>query len=624
MSTNIVQRVFQEVAERTAMPIQSNTPKPIKILERKINENDAVSNLIKSTNYLGTPSKNIVKSSNIKQLPVRIPKTPQPQSKKLEENKKNDINIDSETEIKVFLRIRPLSNIENHAEFDINGNIVTAKAQQKTESHYSERNFTFTDIFHEDSEQKDVFSKVAMPLLRRVMHGFDGLLFAYGATSAGKTFTIRGTKEKPGLLPKMIQTLLMTPPAKGFERGLFVSCVEVYNERIHDLLGDGKTPLRLGKDGFGFTVVKSVKEIEIKELVDLEKILISIDSSKKMSTTSYNLNSSRSHCIFLLKLITIPLDPNSGVRSSDLSQIRCSRLSIVDLAGSERVNPIEKNSKMVAEACNINKSMLVLGRCIREVRKAQQGIQAQIPFRESKLTELFRDFFDPCGRKTSCSIIVNISPSTSQFDDTLFSLQFAAEAVECNVRGILEDENYADEEFELKSINFDEEKENKVDLESLQINEAKLRQEIHAEMVERVRKIHQDYQSQVDQIRTQSAQPYTSKLQQALAQKMQNENKNKELEELKREREREQIKIKDLENQIVLLKDELEKSNKLLKESLQKNAGMENAIARMIEGTKKLHQKHLELQNDFDSQKIVLQKFYENKIKDLENQIKSK
>ena len=101
---------------------------------------------------------------------------------------------------------------------------------------------------------------------------------------------------------------------------------------------------------------------------------------------------------------------------------------------------------MVSEACNINKSMLVLGRCIRDIRKIKSGAKGlQVPYRESKITELFRDFFDPVtSRKTYCSIIVNISPSTRQFDDTLFALQFAAEAVECEVK----DRDYEEDDSE--------------------------------------------------------------------------------------------------------------------------------------------------------------------------------
>jgi hypothetical protein len=150
-----------------------------------------------------------------------------------------------------------------------------------------------------------------------------------------------------------------------------------------------------------------------------------------------------------------------------------------------------------------------------------KGEAAQVPFRESKLTEMFRDFFEPGGGPpTMAAIIVNISPSTAQFDDTLFSLQFAAEAVECNVR-TGED---SDEDFPIQSIDFasDDDGEEGEQF-SLQQAEARIRQEVREEMTHRVRKLQSDMQLQVEQIRAQSSQPYTSKLQQALAQRMQRE-----------------------------------------------------------------------------------------------------
>ena len=202
MSFNIVQRVFQEVREKISPPIQAQTPSIKKAIDIRQNENETPSNMNKSSsNLLGTPSKTSNNLSVMKSQPIRVPKTPQP-SRKIE-TVTPKTPTDSETEIKVFLRVRPLSDNEEHADFDLNGSVVTARPTQKSANHYSERTFTFTDVFNEEADQKEVFGKVAMPLLRRVMHGFDGLLFAYGATSAGKTFTIRGTKDSPGLLPKM-------------------------------------------------------------------------------------------------------------------------------------------------------------------------------------------------------------------------------------------------------------------------------------------------------------------------------------------------------------------------------------------------------------------------------------
>ena len=559
-----------------------------------------------------TPKRHLVKSATSQDM--RYSRTPQSARSPLPNS-----DPDSEPEVKVFLRIRPLASSEQRADFEIQENVVLARPITKGDSdrHFAERSYTFTKVFDEGASQEEIFEEVAMPLLKRFVRGIDALLFAYGATSAGKTFTVKGTDGDPGLLPRMVKSLLTQTPPKNTERGLLVSCVEVYNERIHDLLGDPDKPLRLGKDAFGYTTVKGLSEIELKSLNDLNQAMKTIDQVRRSSSTSYNANSSRSHCIFMLKLVTIPLDPSTGQRTSDFSQIRCTRLSIVDLAGSERVSTTEAiSSKTISEACNINKSMLVLGKCIREIRKVNSGLTSQIPFRESKLTEMFRDFFEPGkGRSTSCAIIINISPGVQQFDDTLFSLQFAAEAVECHVR------DKDDECEETPSDEGQEEETKYVDQKSLEQAEARIREEIQAEMSERLRRIQSEYQEQLEQIRLQSQQPYTSKLQQALAIRMQTESKNRELEECQLERDKERQKAQELRGKLETLGKQLDDAKAKLEEVTSKNAALESSIQKMIEATRTLHKKQLDSQAELEDKAAKIDEAYRKRVEALEKQI---
>ncbi|KAH0791176.1 Kinesin motor domain containing protein [Histomonas meleagridis] len=528
-----------------------------------------------------------------------------------------------DADVRVYLRIRPLLPNEEPADIEVKGNEVLARPPPRAQNfkHFAERSFTFSEVFNSEATQSEIFDKVAMPLLRRFMHDVDALLFAYGTTSAGKTYTVQGTPNEPGLIPRIVKTLLATAPPKNTERGLLISCVEVYNEKIIDLFGDTTKTLRIGKDGFGQTTVKGAIEKECNSNEDLMEMLSNIESVRRQCSTKYNAQSSRSHCIFMLKLVTIPII--NGKRTKDLTQIKCTRLSIVDLAGSERVSPSETNSQVVTEACNINKSMLVLGRCIREIRKANKGGYAQIPFRESKLTELFRDFFEPGNKATMSAVIVNISPSTIQFDDTLFSLQFAAEAVECNVRNGDEDDEY-DDDLPIAAINFDNEDEDDSNkkINELKIREAKIRQEIHEEMASRVKKIQDDYQAQIQQIKAQSAQPYTSKLQQALAQKMQMESKTKELEECIKERDRERQRANELEKEVELMREKIEETEQMLNEAVKKNTMLENNIMKMIDATKKLHERHLQSQSELEDKIAQIEKIWQQKLQVLVEEIK--
>ena len=124
-----------------------------------------------------------------------------------------------------------------------------------------------------------------------------------------------------------------------------------------------------------------------------------------------NHNSSRSHCIFTVKM----------VRVADKDQphmARVSMLSFCDLAGSERIKKTMNTGDRQKEAGNINTSLLVLGRCIKAIRHNQMIKDVRkhqiIPYRDSKLTRLFQSYFTGCGK---VSMIVNISQSSYLFDE---------------------------------------------------------------------------------------------------------------------------------------------------------------------------------------------------------------
>jgi hypothetical protein len=552
------------------------------------------------------PALSPVKSSHPVPLNKPVPRVPfTPQAKR------PPPPTDSNPIIPVYLRIRPLLGDEDHATFEINENTIVARPPSRSQmKHFAERSFTFTHILGEESTQSDVFEQVAMPLLRRFMHGVDALLFAYGATSAGKTHTVSGSATDPGLIPRTLCILLQTPAPPHQERRLLCSCVEVYNERLIDLFGESKQLLRIGRDGCGLTTVKGLTEFEIGSEEDIAKTLKDLESARRQCSARFNAISSRSHCVFMLKFVTIPLDARTGLRTTDASQIRCSRMSIVDLAGSERVSPSDTSSQVATDARNINKSMLVLGRCIREIRKAAAGEAAQVPFRESKLTEMFRDFFEPGGPRTMAAIMVNISPSTAQFDDTLFSLQFAAEAIECTVRGD------SDEDFEIATIDLDDD----IEVAHAQ-REAKIRQEVYAEMMERFRQMQENYRIQIEQARAQSDPTYTSRLQQVLAAKVERETRSHELEECIRERDRERARANELEKKVEELMGEMAETKAQLEKTLAEKAGMEANMKKMIEATKTLHEKYLQARVEIQQKSAEKEEYWKKRVAFLEGEL---
>ena len=544
-------------------------------------------------NLIQTPQK----LSSPRMVPLkRVPKTPQAKS--------TESLLENNSDIKVFLRVRPLLKNEIHADFDITDNIVTARPSQKQvpSNLYTEKTFQFTHIFEEQSTQNDLFENISLPMLSRFLKGQDTLLLSYGATSAGKTFTIQGTDSDPGLLPRMISTLLHLAPTSGVESELDVSCVEVYNERVHDLLGDTSKNLRIGKDGFGNTTVKEMTEIQLTNIDDMKRVLKDIEIARKRSSTSYNAESSRSHCIFMLKLITIPLT-SSGARTTDLRKIKCTRMTIVDLAGSERVSITNQDKKIISEASSINKSMFILGCCIRKLRQVASGDNTQIPFRESKLTELLRDYFETSDRTVTVGIIINISPSVQQFEDTLFSLQFAAEVIHCSTKG---SNDFSQDEHQIPLANEDtidyEEEEERIKRNNQML------EDIRYEMNEQITKIQKDYQNQLERIKIQSAQPYTSKLQKALAERMASVNRNRELEECKKELERERNHSALLRQQIEDVQLQIDEASVKLQDMRDQNENLQVNIEKIIDMTKKLHQKQVNTEKDLEEKIHDLEK----------------
>jgi hypothetical protein len=200
------------------------------------------------------------------------------------------------------------------------------------------------------------------------------------------------------------------------------------------------------------------------------------------------------------------------------------------------------------------------------------------------------------------AIIVNISPSTAQFDDTLFSLQFAAEAVECSIRtGDVSEDDTDGPRVDLEGDCEGEDEDEAVDARALAETEARIRREVHEEMNERLHTIQNDYQVQVEQIRSQSAQPFATKLQQALAQRMQKDERQRELEECIRERDREGARADALEAQLISMNQALSEAKEKLDGAVQANASLEGNIAAMIAGTEKLRGRHVQLQTDLQS-----------------------
>lgn len=289
--------------------------------------------------------------------------------------------------------------------------------------------FHFSRIFRPHTQQTELFQATTRPVLDAALAGKSGLVFAYGVTNSGKTYTISGTDDAPGVLPQALQYVMDKLPAckeKSEQQVTKVTAtyIEIYNENVYDLLSPAvrkRRALRV-QDCDGKIQVRGAVEKPIKTLAEGLELLELGRRHKQMAETNCNSDSSRSHCVFTLHFY------QQAHFATDL----LSKVSIVDLAGSERGSKSGATGLRMQEASKINGSLMNLMRCLETLRWNQQhppSLQKMVPFRESKLARLFQE--NLVGTDNGPLVmIVAVNPSSHEFDETLRTLKYSALARE--------------------------------------------------------------------------------------------------------------------------------------------------------------------------------------------------
>ncbi|XP_041116361.1 kinesin-like protein KIF20B isoform X2 [Polyodon spathula] len=424
--------------------------------------------------------------------------------------------------LQVYLRIRPFrqSEIDKDESQECveteNSNSVILKAPRhsltcrlsdKSLPQMAQR-FHFSHVYGPETTQEEIFNGTVKSMVKDFLDGANSLVFTYGVSNAGKTFTFLGPEHDIGILPRSLNMLFKSIDDRLYENmdlkpqrcrehirltkeqqleeiankngilrlmkevdsqnhlnssnkfssrsegssidvlgdfeeqldsserfslnvgtnltfSLWVSFCEIYNENIFDLLDPvsnsalKRNTLRLAQDVKGNTFVKDLKWVQVSSPEEAYAILKLGKKHQTISCTKLNNLSSRSHSIFSIRILQIE---DIGVPRV----LKVSEFSLCDLAGSERCAKTQNKGDRLKEAGNINTSLMTLGKCINALRHNQQSkLQQHVPFRESKLTQYFKDFF--CGRGKAC-MIVNINQCASMFDETLNVLKFSAVA----------------------------------------------------------------------------------------------------------------------------------------------------------------------------------------------------
>ncbi|KAL8205915.1 hypothetical protein R6Q57_009466 [Mikania cordata] len=324
--------------------------------------------------------------------------------------------IELKGNIRVFCRCRPLNNDEiakgstSIVEFDS----AHENELKISGSDSSKKQFKFDHIFRPEDNQEAVFAETS-PLVVSVLDGFNVCIFAYGQTGTGKTFTMEGTAENRGVNYRTLEELFRLSDERSdiMRYQLIVSMLEVYNEKIRDLLvedaGQPAKKLDVKQSAEGTQEVPGLSEVPVYKTREVWELLKSGNRVRSVGSTIANELSSRSHC--LLRVTVLGENLVNGQRTR-------SHLWLVDLAGSERVGKIEVEGERLKESQFINKSLSALG----DVISALASKTAHIPYRNSKLTHILQSSL---GGDCKTLMFVQISPSSSDLGETICSLNFA-------------------------------------------------------------------------------------------------------------------------------------------------------------------------------------------------------
>ena len=317
--------------------------------------------------------------------------------------------------IRVYCRVRPLSHREkdsdvNSISFPEVGALQIVNPEKK-----STNAFEFDQVFTPASTQEEVFSEVA-DLVTSVMDGYNCCIFAYGQTGSGKTHTMAGAKGDPGVNIRALERLFVIAQERveDTEYNIKISLLEIYNERIQDLLGAaGAAPLKAVQGPHGMTV----QDLTYVPVTCKDEVLSALErgsKQRKVSSTAMNADSSRSHLI----LSVYVMGRSRFALPSGVSKEVMGKLHLIDLAGSERISRSGVVGEGLKEAQAINSSLSALGNCIA----ARANKAAHVPYRDSALTYLLQDSLE---KNSKTLMFVQVSPNGSDAGESVCSLRFA-------------------------------------------------------------------------------------------------------------------------------------------------------------------------------------------------------
>mmetsp|Transcript_7168 Transcript_7168/g.15584 ORF Transcript_7168/g.15584 Transcript_7168/m.15584 type:complete len:682 (+) Transcript_7168:136-2181(+) len=329
----------------------------------------------------------------------------------------DDDDNSREESIRVCCRFRPQSQFERSSSGKICCEVPDGLTTVYVPS--TDHTFVFDRVFRWDSKQKEVYDYSAKAIINSVLRGFNGTVFAYGQTASGKTWTMEGPdiedKDEQGVIPRMVWSIFdgIYHADEHIEFLVKVSIVEIYNERIRDLLDPKKDNLKVHEDKVRGVFIGEVTETYVGCEQEIFDAMRTGNFNRSFAVTNMNEHSSRSHLVFMLTVEQKNLHDRS---------VKVGRLHLVDLAGSEKVAKTGASGDRLDEAKNINRSLSALGNVINALTDKKH---THVPYRDSKLTRVLQESLG--GNAKTC-LIITCSPSSFNEQETISTLRFGQRA----------------------------------------------------------------------------------------------------------------------------------------------------------------------------------------------------
>ncbi|XP_077185296.1 kinesin heavy chain isoform X1 [Paroedura picta] len=319
----------------------------------------------------------------------------------------------NECSIKVLCRFRPLNQSEI-----IRGDKFIPVFQGDDTVIIGGKPYVFDRVFPPNTTQEQVYHACAMQIVKDVLAGYNGTIFAYGQTSSGKTHTMEGKLHDPqlmGIIPRIAQDIFnhIYSMDENLEFHIKVSYFEIYLDKIRDLLDVTKTNLSVHEDKNRVPFVKGCTERFVSSPEEILDVIDEGKSNRHVAVTNMNEHSSRSHSIFLI---------NIKQENMETEQKLSGKLYLVDLAGSEKVSKTGAEGAVLDEAKNINKSLSALGNVISALA---EGTKSYVPYRDSKMTRILQDSL---GGNCRTTMFICCSPSSYNDAETKSTLMFGQRA----------------------------------------------------------------------------------------------------------------------------------------------------------------------------------------------------